>query len=244
MRRQSGAVRADARRQMSPPIQRSVVQISEKLGIHVVTLSNWRKAWRLQREVVWINQPSDKLEEPGQIPSMQAMTEASQKCSPYLKDSNQPSPSETLDVLGCRSSPLRWRTGKDIENDPLPKQTKPQPLANHPNPMGCGCARCWTQSDRYTSIQPLIAWDWRIHVPLEHSKAKVGVHPLKPKEIRIGLIGSIEVRWIPALSMASVVISEISGRCTSLPAQRVEVTRPRDSTPPKPPDKGTTERIA
>jgi len=37
---------------MSPPMRQSVVQISTKLGIHVVTLYNWRKAWRLQGEVV------------------------------------------------------------------------------------------------------------------------------------------------------------------------------------------------
>lgn len=33
---------------MSPPQRQSVAQISEELGIHVVTLYNWRKAWRLQ----------------------------------------------------------------------------------------------------------------------------------------------------------------------------------------------------
>ena len=37
---------------MSPPQRLSVAQISEELGIHVVTLYNWRKAWRLQGEVV------------------------------------------------------------------------------------------------------------------------------------------------------------------------------------------------
>ena len=37
---------------MSPPQRQSVAQISEELGIHVVTLYNWRKAWRLQGEVV------------------------------------------------------------------------------------------------------------------------------------------------------------------------------------------------
>jgi transposase-like protein len=30
----------------------SVAQISAELGIHIVTLHNWRKAWRLQGEVV------------------------------------------------------------------------------------------------------------------------------------------------------------------------------------------------
>ncbi len=37
---------------MSPPYRQSVAQISAELGIHIVTLYNWRKAWRLQGEVV------------------------------------------------------------------------------------------------------------------------------------------------------------------------------------------------
>jgi transposase-like protein len=48
MRRYSEAVKADVRRRMSPPQRQSVAQISAELGIHVVTLYNWRKAWRLQ----------------------------------------------------------------------------------------------------------------------------------------------------------------------------------------------------
>ena len=52
MRRYSEAVKADVRRRMSPPQRQSVAQISAELGIHVVTLYNWRKSWRLQREVV------------------------------------------------------------------------------------------------------------------------------------------------------------------------------------------------
>ena len=52
MRRYSEAVKADVRRRMSPPQRQSVSQISAELGIHVVTLYNWRKAWRLQGEVV------------------------------------------------------------------------------------------------------------------------------------------------------------------------------------------------
>jgi len=52
MRRYSEAVKADVRRLMSPPHRQSVAQISAELGIHVVTLYNWRKAWRLQGEVV------------------------------------------------------------------------------------------------------------------------------------------------------------------------------------------------
>ena len=52
MRRYSEAVKADVRRWMSPPMRQSVAQISAELGIHNVTLYNWRKAWRLQGEVV------------------------------------------------------------------------------------------------------------------------------------------------------------------------------------------------
>ena len=52
MRRYSEAVKADVRRRMSPPHRQSVAQISAELGIHIVTLYNWRKAWRLQGEVL------------------------------------------------------------------------------------------------------------------------------------------------------------------------------------------------
>ena len=52
MRRYSEAVKADVRRRMSPPHRQSVAQISDELGIHVMTLYNWRKTWRLQGEVV------------------------------------------------------------------------------------------------------------------------------------------------------------------------------------------------
>ena len=52
MRRYSEAVKADVRRRMSPPHRPSVARISEELGIHVITLYKWRKAWRLQGEVV------------------------------------------------------------------------------------------------------------------------------------------------------------------------------------------------
>ena len=55
-------LKADVRRRMSPPQRQSVARISEelgihvmtlyKLGIHVMTLYKWRKAWRLQGEVV------------------------------------------------------------------------------------------------------------------------------------------------------------------------------------------------
>jgi transposase-like protein len=52
MRRYSEAVKADVRRRMCPPHRQSVARISEELGIHVITLYKWRKAWRLQGEVV------------------------------------------------------------------------------------------------------------------------------------------------------------------------------------------------
>ena len=52
MRRYSEAVKADVRRRMSQPHRQSVTQISAELGIHIVTLYNWRKAWRMQGEVV------------------------------------------------------------------------------------------------------------------------------------------------------------------------------------------------
>ena len=37
---------------MHPPHRQSVAQISEELGIRVMTLYKWRQAWRLQGEVV------------------------------------------------------------------------------------------------------------------------------------------------------------------------------------------------
>jgi transposase-like protein len=37
---------------MSPPHRQSVGEIAKELGIHVITLYKWRKAWRLQGEVV------------------------------------------------------------------------------------------------------------------------------------------------------------------------------------------------
>jgi transposase-like protein len=52
MRRYSEAVKADVRRRMGPPHRQSVAQISAELGIHVITLYKWRKAWRLEGEVV------------------------------------------------------------------------------------------------------------------------------------------------------------------------------------------------
>ena len=52
MRRYSEAVKADVRRRMGTPHRQSASQISAEQGIHVDTLYNWRKSWRLQGEVV------------------------------------------------------------------------------------------------------------------------------------------------------------------------------------------------
>jgi len=48
----SETVKADVRRRMNPPHRQSVTRKSEELGIHAITLYKWRKAWRLQSEVV------------------------------------------------------------------------------------------------------------------------------------------------------------------------------------------------
>ena len=68
MRLYSEAVKADVRRRMSPPNRQSVVEIARELGIHAITLYKWRKAWRLQGEVVPASQkdpegwsPADKF---------------------------------------------------------------------------------------------------------------------------------------------------------------------------------------
>ena len=52
MRRYNETIKADVKRRMSPPARQSVAQISKELGIHIATLYAWRKAWRLQGEVV------------------------------------------------------------------------------------------------------------------------------------------------------------------------------------------------
>ena len=52
MHRYSEVVKADVRRPKSPPMRQSFVWVSEELGIHVVILYTWRKAQRLQGEVV------------------------------------------------------------------------------------------------------------------------------------------------------------------------------------------------
>lgn len=52
MRPCSEVGKADVRRWMRPPNRQRVAEIAQKLGIHVLTLYQWRKAWRLQGEVV------------------------------------------------------------------------------------------------------------------------------------------------------------------------------------------------
>jgi transposase-like protein len=52
MRRYSEAFKVDVKRRMGPPHRQSVAQISAEPGIHVVTLYNLRKKWRLQGDVV------------------------------------------------------------------------------------------------------------------------------------------------------------------------------------------------
>jgi hypothetical protein len=51
MHRYSEAVKADAKRRMSPPQRKGVAKISAELRINVVNLYNSRKAWQLQGEV-------------------------------------------------------------------------------------------------------------------------------------------------------------------------------------------------
>jgi transposase-like protein len=48
MRRYSEAFKSDVRRRMTPPNHQSVAQISAELGIHVASLYNRRRVWRLQ----------------------------------------------------------------------------------------------------------------------------------------------------------------------------------------------------
>jgi transposase-like protein len=49
---------------MSPPQRQSMARNSEELGIHLVSLYKWRKAWLLQREVG----PSSEKEPEGSKP--------------------------------------------------------------------------------------------------------------------------------------------------------------------------------
>lgn len=46
------AGKANVGRRMGPPHRQSVAQIPPALGIHMVTLYNWRKTWQLQGKVV------------------------------------------------------------------------------------------------------------------------------------------------------------------------------------------------
>jgi len=53
MRRHMEALKADVRWRMGPPPQRQdVAAISQELGVHVITLYEWHKTYRLQGDVV------------------------------------------------------------------------------------------------------------------------------------------------------------------------------------------------
>ena len=52
MCRYSETIKAEVGRRMRPPTRQSVAQLSKELDIHIATLYAWRKAWRLQGEVV------------------------------------------------------------------------------------------------------------------------------------------------------------------------------------------------
>lgn len=52
MCRDSEAVKTYVRRRMNPPQRQSVAQIPVELGIHIVTLCNWRESRRMQVEVL------------------------------------------------------------------------------------------------------------------------------------------------------------------------------------------------
>ena len=52
---------------MHPPHRQSVAQISEELGIRVMTLYKWRQAWRLHREGAVIREGARGLERCQQI---------------------------------------------------------------------------------------------------------------------------------------------------------------------------------
>ena len=45
---------------MGPPHRQSVARISEELGTYVITLYKWKKAWRLQGEVVSASEKEPK----------------------------------------------------------------------------------------------------------------------------------------------------------------------------------------
>jgi len=48
MRRYSEPAKADVKRRMSPLHRQSIAQISEELGIQLVTLYNWKKSYRMR----------------------------------------------------------------------------------------------------------------------------------------------------------------------------------------------------
>jgi len=52
MNRYSEAVNADVCRRKGPPHRQNMAEISQELGIYVITLYKWSMAWRLQGKVV------------------------------------------------------------------------------------------------------------------------------------------------------------------------------------------------
>jgi transposase-like protein len=74
MRRYRNAVQADVRRRVSPLHWQSKSQISEEMGIHVDTLYNWRKTWRLQGEVVPASEKDPEGLDPAQKFTMKLET--------------------------------------------------------------------------------------------------------------------------------------------------------------------------
>ena len=121
MRRYSEAVKADVRRRMSPPHRQSVAWISEELGIHLATLYNWRKAWRLQGEVV----PSSEKEPEG--------LSAADKFTVVLESSGLTPPSSAPTAASGACSRSRWSAGG--------RRLLPGPKAER-----AGCTRCQRQA--------------------------------------------------------------------------------------------------
>ena len=99
MRRYSEAVKADVRRRMSPPHRQSVAEISQKLGIHVITLYKWRKAWRLQGEVV----PASQKDPEG--------WGSSDKFTVVLESAGLKAPNLRPTAASGACSPSRWTAG-------------------------------------------------------------------------------------------------------------------------------------
>jgi len=70
LRPHSEPVKADVRRRMGPPHHQSLAEYSQELGIDVITLYKWRKAWRFQGEV----EPASQKEPRGMGPCRQVQS--------------------------------------------------------------------------------------------------------------------------------------------------------------------------